>query len=41
MGIVQVRRMIFIAKCVTVTRFFHCLFRALMEKHDFYCSVIP
>ena len=21
--------------------FFHCLCSALMEKHDFYCSVIP
>ena len=33
--------MIFIVKCVTITRFFHCLCSALMEKHDFYCSVIP
>ena len=21
--------------------FFHCFYSALMEKHDFYCSVIP
>jgi len=34
-------RMIFIAKCVTITRFFHCLCSTLMENHDFYCSVIP
>jgi hypothetical protein len=29
--------MIFIVNCVTVTRFFHCLCSALMEKRDFYC----
>jgi hypothetical protein len=34
-------RMIFIVKCVTIARFIHCLCSALMEKHDFYCSVIP
>jgi hypothetical protein len=33
--------MIFIVKCVNITRFFHCLCNALMEKHDFYCSAIP
>jgi len=32
--------MIFIVKCVTVTCFFLCLCSALMEKQDFYCSVI-
>ena len=32
--------MIFIAKCVTVTHFFHFVCSALMEKHEFYCSVI-
>ena len=31
---------IFIVKCVTITRFF-CLCSAFMEKHDFYCSVVP
>ena len=34
-------RMIFIVKCVTVSRFFHCLCSALMEKHEFYSSVVP
>ena len=33
-------RMIFIVKCVTVT-LFYCFCSALMERHDFYCSVIP
>jgi hypothetical protein len=33
--------LIFIVKCVTITHFFHCLCSAFMEKHDFYCSVIP
>ena len=32
-------RMIFVVKCVTIT-LFYCLCSALMEKHDFYCSVI-
>jgi len=31
--------MIFIVKCVTITRFLYCLRSALMEEHDFYCSV--
>jgi len=34
-------RMIFIAKCVTITRFFHCLCSTLVENHGFYCFVIP
>ena len=34
-------RMIFVVKWVTITHFFHCLCSALMEKNDFYCSVIP
>jgi hypothetical protein len=33
-------RMIFFVKYVTITRFYHCSCSALMEKYDFYCSVI-
>jgi hypothetical protein len=39
---VQVRSIIFIVKCVTVTGFFIAYAAlSLMEKHDFYCSVFP
>jgi hypothetical protein len=34
-------RMFFTVKCITITHFFHCLYSTLMEKNDFYYSVIP
>jgi len=33
--------MIFIVKCVTITRFFHCMCSTLMEKHDFFLLCHP
>ena len=31
----------FCCKMCNSNMFFHCLCSALMEKHEFYCSVIP
>jgi len=40
-GYVQVLTYDFHCKMWNNNMFFHCLCSALMEKHDFYCSVIP
>jgi len=40
-GYVQVRTYDFHCKMCNNNTLFHCLCSALMEKHDFYCSVIP
>jgi hypothetical protein len=40
-GYVQLRSYDFRYKKCNNNMFFHCLCSALMEKHDFYCSVIP
>jgi len=36
-----VRTYDFRCKTFNSNMFFHCLCSSLMEKHDFYCSVIP
>jgi hypothetical protein len=38
---VQERTYDFRCKMYNNKAFFHCLCSGLMEKHDFYCSVVP